>query len=114
MNGQIGLKEVMEIIYQKDKEGYPVPFDISFRTLQRNSKTGGRLVECFGAKYLASLPKQKKTNQQILYDLQRPERAKKNPNHKINRTRNIQKANGEIVKIHFRLIVSINNLKVVY
>lgn len=114
MNGTISLKDALAIIDLKDKDGYPVPFDISFRTLQRNSKTGGRLVAYKGATHLTSLPKKKLSNQQIVDDLQRPERTKRNPNHFTNRTRNIKKPNGEIAKVHIRLIVSINNQNVVY
>jgi len=114
MNDTIGLKEALHIIEQKDSDGFPIPFKISFRTLQRNSKTGGRLVTYIGATILTSVPKQRKSNKQIIEDLQKPERANKKPNHSANRTRNIQKANGEIAKIHIRLIDSINNKKVVY
>jgi hypothetical protein len=114
MNDEISLKEALTIIEAKDQEGFPIPFKISFRTLQRNSKTGGRLTTYLGATILTSVPKQRKSNKAILEDLQKPERAIKKPNHSTNRTRNIQKANGEIAKIHIRLIDSINNKKVVY
>jgi len=114
MYDTISLKNTLQIIEAKDTEGYPIPFSISFRTLQRNSKTGGRLVSCFGATALTSLPKQRKTTKVIMDDLLRPERPEKNPNHFLNRTRNIQKANGEIAKLHIRLIDSINNKKMVY
>lgn len=110
----ISLSEALNIIDSKDNEGFPIPFDISFRTLQRNSKTGGRLVEYVGAKVLTSIPKQKLSNKQIIQSLQSPERVKRNPNHWANRTRNIQKENGEEAKIHIRLIVSVNNKKVEY
>ena len=114
MNDTINLKQALQVIEAKDTEGFPIPFDIAFRTLQRNSKTGGRLVNLFGATVLTRLPKQRKTNKEIMDDLLRPERPRKNPNHFSNRTRNIHKANGEITKIHIRLIDSINNKKVVY
>lgn len=115
MNNTISLKEALAIIDLKDKDGYPVPFNISFRTLQRNSKTGGRLVSLDGATFLTRLPKQRKIyNKQLIEDLQTPERSTKNPNHYLNRTRNIKKENGEIAKVHIRLIISVNNKKVVY
>lgn len=110
----IELKEALQIIEKKDAEGYPIPFCISFRTLNRNSKTGGRLVTLEDATILTSLPKQKKSNASIMKDLITPERTKRNPNHSNNKTRNLKKANGEIAKIHIRLIDSINNKKVVY
>lgn len=110
----ISLVDALKIIEQKNAEGFPVPFDISYRTLNRNSKTGGRLVTYLGATILTSLPKQRKSNEKILLDLQTAPKFRKDPDHFKNRTRNIHKPNGEIAKVHIRLIVAINNKKVVY
>lgn len=114
MNATISLKEALEIIEKKDDRGYPVPFNISFRTLQRNSKTGGSLKTVNHATILASIPKQNITNSELLKQLQMPVKNRKNPNHYENRTRNLQKPNKEVFKVHIRYIVSINNKKVVY
>lgn len=110
----ISLSAALKIIERKDAEGYPLPFDISYRTLNRNSKTGGRLATYLGATILTSLPKQRKSNAAIIMDLQTATKSRKNPEHHKNRTRNIHKPNGEIAKVHIRLIESINNQKVVY
>ena len=110
----ISLSDALKNIEQKDAEGFPIPFNISYRTLNRNSKTGGRLVTYLGATILTSLPKQRKSNAAVLIDLQTPQKFLKNPDHFKNRTRNIHKANGEIAKVHIRLIKSINNKDVVY
>lgn len=114
MNQTISLKQALQIIEAKDEKGNPIPFDISFRTLQRNSKTGGALRTIRSAKLLVSVAKQCPTNHQLIKQLQQPNRIKKSPNHYANRTRNIQKPNGDIAKVRIRLIVSINNQKVVY
>jgi hypothetical protein len=114
MNDAMNLELALRIMDAKDENGYPIPFNIAFRTLQRNSKTGGRLVTYYGATILTSLPKQKKSKNQILKELTLPLQNRKNPNHFENRTRNIQKQNGEIAKIHIRLIDSINDKKIVY
>lgn len=114
MKQTISLKEALQIIEKKDVEGFPIPFNIEFRTLQRQSKTGGSLKTINGATILCAVPKQKVSNKHLIERLQQPERFKKSPNHYQNRTRNIQKPNGEIAKVRIRLIVSINNQKVVY
>lgn len=115
MKQQISLKEALQVIDLKDAEGKPLPFNISFRTLQRQSKTGGGLRTINGAAILTPLPKQTTTTQsQKVKFLQTPNKTRRNPNHFANRTRNIQKPNGEIAKVRIRLIESINNQKVVY
>lgn len=114
MNGSISLKEALEIIEQKDSKGFPVPFDISYRTLNRNSKSGGALKTVYGATILTSIPKQNITNEALLNEVRSKSTVKRSPNHYENRTRNLQKPNKEIFKVHIRFIISINDLKVVY
>ena len=114
MIGTITLKEALNIIEQKDDRGYPIPFSISYRTLQRNSKKGGAYREVINATILTSIPKQNITNTELLKQVQSPVRNRKNPNHSENRTRNLQKSNKEIFKVHIRFIDSINNQKVIY
>ena len=110
----ISFSDALKIIEQKDAEGFPIPFNISYRTLNRNSKTGGRLVTYLGATILTSLPKQRNSSAAVLMDLQTPSKFSKAPDHFKNRTRNIHKPNGEIAKVHIRLIETMNNKKVVY
>lgn len=114
MNEAINLKQALKIIELKNSEGFPIPFDITFRTLNRNSKTGGSLRSFSKAKILTSIPKQKISEQKILENLKIAPTFRKDPNHWENRTRNLQKDNGEIFKVNIRLIISINNQKVVY
>lgn len=113
MKNEISFSEVIAIIDRVDKVGNAVPFDIAFRTLQRNSKTGGRLVTYKQVKKARS-KKGVPTKASLLASVQSPTGLKKKPNHFKNRTRNLQLQNGEIKKIHIRLIDSVNGKKMHY
>ena len=113
MNDTISLTEALKIIYTKDKAGNPYPFDISVRTLNRQSKTGGKLNIYKGAKRVTSVNR-KMDKEAIINTLHYLPSIRRNPNHVKNRTRNIQLVNGQKKKIHIRLIHSINGKKVVY
>jgi flagellar capping protein FliD len=122
MNNAISLKDALQIIEAKDQDGFAIPFDISFRTLNRNSKTGGALRSYNSVTILTSKSKQAESKaldisingKTIVKNLQLANKPRKAPNHFENRTRNLQKQNGEIFKVNIRLITSINNQKVVY
>lgn len=122
MNNCISLKNALKIIEAKDTSGFPIPFDVEFRTLNRNSKTGGALRSYNGVTILTSKSKQAESKaldisingKTIAKNLQFAPKHRKAPNHFENRTRNLQKQNGEIFKVNIRLITSINNQKVVY
>lgn len=112
MNETISLKDALQILELKDKNGGAYPFTISFRTLNKQSKHGGRLVSYENAKLF--IPKKNNDQKALAKSLQYAPTNKKNPNHFLNRTRNIEQENGNISKIHIRLIDSINGKKVVY
>ena len=113
MEVSISFTEAMLIIDRVDKQGNAYPFDIAFRTLQRNSKTGGRLVEY--KQVVKSRPKDfTETNASLLASVQTGTTTRKNPNHKKNRTRLLELQNGDKKKIHIRLIDSINDKKMQY
>jgi hypothetical protein len=114
MEGCINLKQALQIIETKDVEGFPISFNLEFRTLNRNSKTGGALRSYTSVSVLTSREKQVFSDKEIVKNLQLANRTRRNPNHFLNRTRNLQKPNGEIFKVNIRLIDSINNQKVVY
>ena len=114
MKQAISLKEALQIIETKDVNGFPIPFDISFRTLNKNSKSGGALRTLQQATILTSLPKQQLTDQQKAANLLIANKSRRKPFHFLNRTRNLKKANGEIAKVHIRLITSINHQNVEY
>jgi hypothetical protein len=111
MEETISLKDGLAIIDRVDKEGNAIPFDISFRSLNRNSKSGGKLYEYKGAR---KLRRSKSDAPNLLAVAQSKTRIKRNPNHFQNRTRNLELQNKDIRKIHIRLIISINGKKVVY
>lgn len=124
MEETISLKAALAIIDKKDKEGNAYPFDITFRSLQRNSKTGGKLYEYKQVKKIRAKVDNLKTKSSLRFsstkthflikEVQTQVIAKKNPNHFENRTRNLELQNGKPRKIHIRLIISINGKKVIY
>ncbi len=105
----MNLKEALQIIHRKDKDGRSMPFSITFRTYQRNSKTGGTLKHYPMAKLLAADP----TNQPNLKKRSLP-KEKKNPHHWQNRTRNLELPDGKKRKINILFIIKINNEQVTY
>ena len=111
MEQTISLKDAIAIIDAVDVKGNALPFDITFRTLQRNSKTGGKL---YTYNQVKKHRKVKSDNPNYLKQAQSPERKKRNPNHFLNRTRNLELQNGDIKTIHIRLIITVNGLKVIY
>lgn len=112
MNG-VSFKEAISIIDKVDDVGNHYPFDISFRTLNRNSKKGGRLVS-YKNVVKSGFKKGASNKASLINTLQTVSKAKKNPNHHSNRTRNLMLENGEIKKIHIRLIDSVNGRKMYY
>ena len=113
MEKGISFKEAMAIIDAVDTNGNAIPFDVSFRTLNRNSKTGGRLITYKQVKKTQSklsLP----SKSYLLHQVTTPSGIKRKPNHFKNRTRNVVLQNGEKRKIHIRLITSINSKKMHY
>lgn len=107
MKDGVSFSEVIAIIDRVDKEGRPFPFDISFRTIQRNSKTGGKLITYKGVKKYVPRKFQKSKASQVK-DVQELPGIKRNPNHFENRTRNLELQNGEIKKVKIRHIISLN------
>ena len=103
MKDGISFAEVIKTIDRVDKEGRPYPF----RTLQKNSKTGGRLVTYKGVKKYVPQKFQKSKASQ-LKDVQELPGIKRNPNHFENRTRNLELQNGDIKKVKIRHIISLN------
>lgn len=109
----VSFSECLEIINRKDKKGNPIPFDANVYTLNRNSKKGGLLKSYKKAKLLA-WNNQERTLKSLTKYAQAVDKVKRNPNHFQNRTRNIEVPDKDRpVKIHLRLIDSINGKKVV-
>jgi len=114
MKNEISLTDALSIINRKAKDGSAFPFDVSVRTLNRNSKTGGKLKVYNNVKLLINENSKNQTGAKLLDNVLVAQTVKRNPNHWSNRTRNIVLATGEIRKLRFRLIIDINNQKVVY
>jgi hypothetical protein len=110
---RIFLRQVLEEIKKTDAKGEAILFDIEFRTYNRNNKMGGVLKKCNGAKLLIG----KKIKGKPFIDADhfyRSVRARKNPNHFENRTRNIELVSGHIRKINIMYIIKFNGLEVIY
>lgn len=113
MKNEISFSDAMAIIDKVDKQGNAYPFDILFRTLQRNSKTGGRLIEY--KQVIKYRPKKYIANHtSLLASVQSGPTIKRDPNHYKNRTRLLELQNGDKKKIHIRLIDTINGKKMHY
>ena len=80
MNETISLNEALEIIDRQDKLGGAIPFDLTFRSLQRNSKTGGKLYTYDQVKKYRK-KKYAHSNQAMVNAVQSGEAFKKSPNH---------------------------------
>lgn len=113
MNDTISLTEALKIIDRQDKTGGSIPFDITFRSLQRNSKTGGKLYTYNQVKKYRK-KKYEHSTAAMINAVSSGAFETKNPNHFANRTQNLEMQNGEIKKIHIRLMISINGKTIIY
>tara|TARA_B100001059_G_C17794213_1_gene562040 strand:- start:1475 stop:1816 length:342 start_codon:yes stop_codon:yes gene_type:complete len=113
MEKRISFSKAMQIIDRVDKSANSIPFDIAFRTLNRNSKKGGRLLIYRQVK--KHRPKKSTLSRvSLLASVHSGCKVKRNPNHQNNRTRLLELQNGELKKIHIRLIDSVNGKKMHY
>lgn len=108
------LRDVLEQMRTLNENGRAVPFSISFRTLNRQSKTGGRLVQYPEAKLVIKEENPKADSITSLRYHKKQVKTRRKPNHWDNKTRNIKLPNGQIKKIHINHIISFNGKKVVY
>lgn len=98
----ISLKDVLAIMDKKQ------PFSIAFITCDKKKNKGGEWIDLPTAQKHASssLADQRTSNNE--------QRVYKNPKHYDNGTRNLVNClNGELVKVHIRLIRRFNNKVVV-
>ena len=112
----IYLSDVLEKIKTLDANGKAVTFSLKARTLNRNSRTGGKLVEYPKAKLV--MPEEN-PNADSVESLRTKRKSlsgiRRNPDHFGNKTRNIKLLpGGEIKKIHIRYIIEFNGQKVIY
>jgi len=113
--GYIRLSEVLDLMDQIGDDGKPRPFQMKFIKADRTRGTGGEILELLQGRKVVSKDKQGNP----VFDL-RPKvqpsasTLKKDPRHWVNATRNIILENGEIRKVHIRLIIEFNHQKVCY
>lgn len=112
--GNIFLRDVLERMRTLDENGRAVQFSISFRTLNRQSKTGGRLITYPEAKLVIKEENKKADSNHALRYFKKQVKVRRRPNHWDNKTRNIKLPNGEIKKVLINHIITFNGLKVVY
>ena len=113
--GYIRLSDVLDLMDQIGDDGKPIPFQMKFVKADRTRGTGGDIIEIHSGRKVIS--KDKKGNP--VFDLRPKVQAsatstKKDPRHWVNATRNILLENGEIRKVHIRLIIQFNQQKVCY
>lgn len=110
------LKEVLNQISTLDKDGRAPVFSISFRTLNRNSKNGGRLITYDKAKLAIKEEFGDPTSFEALRTVSKPKtNIRRNPQHFDNKTRNlVVLPSRKIRKVHINHIITFNGKKVVY
>lgn len=89
-----------------DHKGIPSPFSITFVTANRKKGTGGEFRTysgCILSKNNMELPLH-----------QRSSTFTKAPRHFENATRNIQTPEGDIIKVHIRLIKRVNGQDIIW
>ena len=112
----IFLKDVLTQISTLDDKGRAPLFSITFRTLNRNSKTGGRLVSYEKAKLAQKEDHGDQTTFEALRTVPKPRtNIKRNPQHFRNKTRNlVVLPQKKTRKVHINLITEFNGKTVVY
>jgi len=97
----ISLQKVIEIMDGKQ------PFSIAFVTADSKKDSGGEWI------YIPKAWKHEFATRKEIAAAQnaapRSDMVRKNPNHYQNSTRNLRLPNGEIRKVHVRLITQFNN-----
>ena len=116
LTATILLKDVLTQISTLDSNGKAPFFSISFRTLNRNSKTGGRLVLYPKAKLATKEIYANDNSVEALMVVPKAQpKFRKPPNHFDNKTRNIVvMPRKDTRKVHINYITEFNGKKVVY
>jgi len=115
IKGYIRLSGVLDHMDRIGDDGKPCPFQMKFVKADRTRGTGGDILEIINGRKMVNKDK----DGEPVFDF-RPKShpsepgLKKDPRHWVNATRNILLENGEIRKVHIRLIIEFNNQKVCY
>jgi len=110
----IRLWDALEQMDRFDAEEKPVRFQLKFVTADRQHGTGGEIIEIRDARKCSGKGKNGEPIFQKPRAIVEKEKVSKNPNHWVNSTRNFLLSNGQIRKVHIRLIIEFNNQKVCY
>lgn len=107
MNNTISYKQVIEEMDKLNGDGKPIPFSIKFITADRTRRIGGEIITIEKAEKCVG-----KKGEKVIYAT--PVNPSKPANHFENQTRNINiPGSGQVRKIHTRLIIEFNGLKVI-
>lgn len=96
----ITTRDMLAEMRKTDRNGNPIPFDVTFVTCDRQRNTGGKVKSLTGA-YMNRT------------ELDRTERERKKTGvqyHYRNATRNLKTANGDLTKVHIYLITRFNGM----
>ncbi len=110
----IRLWDVLEIMDSIDSNGKPVRFQIKYVTANRLTNQGGEIIELKDACKCSVRTKQGKEIFAQKKNFPINDKVPKDPHHWVNSTRNILLPNGQKRKLHIRLIIEFNNMKVCY
>lgn len=97
---------------QLDRQGKPIPFSVRVVEYNRQTKQGGRIVNYEGVT-LTSADRKRRDDPPAVAEADGGNSTKKSPNHYRNKTRNLVLRNGEVRKIHIRLITRFNGHTVI-
>lgn len=110
----IRLWDVLEIMDTLDGQGKPFRFQMKYITANRLQGTGGEIIELKDVCKCSGKTKQGKPIFASKKNFPSNDHASKDPRHWTHSTRNILLPNGQIRKVHIRLIIEFNNKKVCY
>lgn len=113
MNETVFLRQVIKELEKVDSKGNSIFHEIEYRTFNTNNKSGGALK-----KVKARLLIKNKLKGKVFDPFEngfRLSRDRKNPNHWLNVTRNLElEKSGLIRKVKIRYITKFNGVEVVY
>lgn len=110
----IRLWDVLEQMDRFDNQGKSVKFQVKFVTANRDHGTGGEIIEIKDGRKCSGKTKSGEPIFQKAKTVPVKDSVSRNPNHWVNSTRNILLPNGQIRKVHIRLIIEFNHQKVCY
>lgn len=112
MKGFIRLQDALAEMDKLDETGNPVKIQLKFVTHDIKRGTGGEIIEIIDGRKCVG-----KRNGKVIYDTREKSedpKKSKNPHHWMNSTRNVILPNGQIRKLHIRLIIEFNHQKVCF